>query len=172
MKTRDPRQIALYILNSLEKSGNTLDNLLKEAAEEVNAFSRRDQALLNALVFGVIRWRDRIDWIIKYFSKTRLIKIDPRVLNILRLGLFQIVYLDRIPAAAAVDTSVEMAKSFSPRWVVGFVNALLRNAVTAYESVPFPDSEREPLLALSVKQSFPRWLIKRWLERYGLKEAE
>jgi 16S rRNA (cytosine967-C5)-methyltransferase len=165
------RKTALYILNTLNKERNTLDNLLEDVFREKTLFSKKDRALLQALVYGVLRWRGRLDYIIDYFSKTRLNKINPNVLNILRLGLFQIIYLDRIPVSAAVNTSVEMTKAAAAPWVVGYVNGLLRNAVREYGHVTFPDVDKDPVKALATKKSFPEWLVKRWLDRFGLKET-
>jgi 16S rRNA (cytosine967-C5)-methyltransferase len=167
----DVRKTALHILNTLDKENNTLDNLLEDVFREKILFSKKDRALFQALVYGVLRWRGRLDYIIDYFSTTRLNKIDPDVLNILRLGLFQIIYLDRIPVSAAVNTSVEMTKTAAAPWVVRYVNGLLRNIVREYGDVVFPDVVKDPVKALATKKSFPEWLIKRWLNRFGLKEA-
>jgi 16S rRNA (cytosine967-C5)-methyltransferase len=163
-----PRKTALKVLNELEKGRKTLDRILEDVAAR-EAFIKRDRALLNTLVYGVLRWRIRLDYIISHFSSTAIKKIDPQILNILRLGLFQIMYLNRIPSSAAVDTSVEMAKSVAAPWTVGFVNALLRKASSDYHSVRFPDLSQNAVLALALKKSFPRWLVARWLDRYGLK---
>ena len=165
------RKTVLFILNTLDKEDKTLDSLLEDVLREKPHFSKKDRALLQALVYGVLRWRGRLDWIIDYFSKTRLNKINPKVLNILRLGLFQIIYLDRIPVSAAVNTSVEMTKAVASPWVVGYVNGLLRNAVRGYGDVFFPEVGKDPVKSLATKKSFPPWLIKRWLDRFGLKST-
>ncbi len=167
----DPRKIALTILNTLDGAQTTLDRAMDAATAEGISLSRRDRALLNALVYGILRWRGRIDWIIDHFSKTPFKKIDPPILNILRLGLFQIIYLNRIPLSAAVNTSVEMAKSKKKPWLAGFVNALLRNAAKGYQAVLFPDPLKNPVAGLSAEKSFPRWLIKKWLARFGMDET-
>jgi 16S rRNA (cytosine967-C5)-methyltransferase len=170
----DPRKTALFVLNSLNKGRHTLDRILEDIQNKELFLSRRDQALFYALVYGVLRWRGRLDWIINHFSKTRLKKIDPGILNILRLGLFQIIYLNRIPVSAAVNTSVEIAKSFASSSAAGFVNALLRNAANAageYKNIPFPDPDKNPAHNLAVRKSFPEWMIKRWVNRFGLKET-
>jgi len=168
----DARKIALLILNTLDKEHKTLDSVLDDILGQETRLERKDRALINALVYGVLRWRGRLDWIIGNFSKTRLNKIDPPVLNILRLGLFQMAYLDRIPVSAAVNTSVEMAKSTAPPWVVRYVNGLLRNAAREYQHLPYPDIEKDFVSALAVEKSFPQWLIKRWLERFDIEETE
>ncbi len=165
------RKTSLYILNTLDQGNKTLDNILDEVLSQHIFFSKKDRALLQALVYGVLRWRAKLDWIIDYFSKTRLKKIDPKVLNVLRLGLFQIISLDRIPVSAAVNTSVEMTKSLAAPYVVRFVNGLLRNAARNYKQVPFPDEDSDPISAISVKKSFPKWLLERWLNRFGLEET-
>ncbi len=168
----DPRKTALFVLNSLNKGRHTLDKILEDIQNKELFLSRRDQALFYALVYGVLRWRGRLDWTINHFSKTGLKKIDPVILNILRIGLFQIIYLNRIPVSAAVNTSVEIAKSFASSHAAGFVNALLRNAVRKHEKIPFPDPDKNPVYSLAVKKSFPEWMIKRWLNRFGIEETE
>ena len=88
----DARRTALLVLNALDKGYKTLDHVLGDTLDEHSGLSRRDRAFLQVLVYGVLRWRARLDWTIAHFSKTRLRKVDPVVLNILRLGLFQIIY--------------------------------------------------------------------------------
>jgi 16S rRNA (cytosine967-C5)-methyltransferase len=165
------RTISLDILNTLDQGNNTLDNILDEVLSLHAFFSKKDRALLQAVVYGVLRWQARLDWIIAHFSAAPLKRIDPKVMNILRLGLFQIIYLDRIPVSAAVNTSVEMAKSVKRPHVVRFVNGLLRNAAKNYQQVSYPDANRDPVSALATQKSFPEWLVKRWLNRFGLENA-
>jgi len=165
------RKTSLYILNTLDQGNKTLDNILDEVLSQHIFFSKKDRALLQALVYGVLRWRAKLDWIIDYFSKTPLQRIDPKVMNILRIALFQIIYLNRIPVSAAVNTSVEMAKSMTEPYVVRFINGLLRNAARNYKQVPFPDEDSDPVSAIAVKKSFPKWLLERWLNRFGLEET-
>jgi 16S rRNA (cytosine967-C5)-methyltransferase len=167
----DVRRTALDILRTIEQRGLTLDAAIQAAVDQNRMWPRRDRALLNALVYGVLRWRSRLDYIIKGHSKVRLTRIDPDVLNILRIGLFQIVYLSRIPNAAAVNTSVELVKSTGAAWVVGFVNAVLRNAAQHHQDVVFPDFHKDPIESLAVRKSFPQWLIRRWLEQMDIKQV-
>ena len=104
------RHMALSVLNSLDDSSVTLDRLLTQAFEQRPRLIQPDRALANELVFGVLRWRGRLDWVIKHLSRTPIHKIDPLVLNAIRLGLYQIVFLSRIPVSAAVNDSVELVK--------------------------------------------------------------
>lgn len=168
----DVRNTALNILNTLDENRfQTLDTVFETALGKKTRFVKRDRAFVQTLVYGVLRWRARIDWLIAHYSKTRLDKIDPKVLNILRLAVFQIIYLSRVPTAAAVNTSVEITKSFAAPWVVGFVNGLLRQAAKTYQQVPYPDMDKDTVSAIAVKKSFPTWLIERWLNRFGIKET-
>ena len=133
--------------------------------------SRLDRSLVNALVFGVIRWRGKIDFTIKHFSKTPLKKIKPEILNCLRLGIFQILYMSKIPDSAAVNTAVNLAKKNGPPWVVKFVNGMLRNVTKNKETIPFPKPKENALSYLATEKSFPEWLIQKWLNRFGPDET-
>ena len=163
----DARKTAWIILNTLDRGRHTLDILMEDDAEGGKADSRRDRALLQALVYGVLRWRGRLDYFISHFSSTRLNKINPKILNILRLALFQIIYLDRIPDSAAVNPAVELAKTAGAPWVTRYVNALLRKTAREYRDVSFPELGKNPSAALAVNKSFPEWIIHRWLHRFG-----
>ena len=167
----DPRKKALHILNRLDSTGKTLDIIMEEA-DATGFMDRRERAFLNALVYGTLRWRGRLDAIIAQFSKIPLEKIDPRALNVLRMGVFQTEQMDGVPVSAAVNTSVELVKSFSGSWVANFVNAVLRNAHRKRDQIRFPGIETDPAGALAAQKSFPQWLIKRWLKRFGIPETQ
>ncbi|MCF8111604.1 MAG: 16S rRNA (cytosine(967)-C(5))-methyltransferase RsmB [Desulfobacteraceae bacterium] len=172
MNTADPRKAALYILNKLSKGRSNLDRIIDE--QEAGVFlhmPRRDRALANALVYGVLRWRAKLDFNIEAFASRPVKQIKPEVLNILRIGLFQMMFLSRIPQSAAVNTSVEMAKQVAPKSMAGFVNALLRNYARSPQSPPYPDFRTDPLAAIAVCQSFPQWLVSRWEKRFGFEET-
>lgn len=166
----DTRSLALQLLNKLDKKNYTLDNLLEEFQKKY-VLPKREKALFNALVYGVLRWRGRLDWIIKQFSKQPLEKTNAEILNILRIGLFQIIHLNRIPISAAVNTSVEIAKHVAGIKSSGYVNAVLRRTGREYKSLCFPDLNNKPEYAISVNKSFPEWMIKRWIGLLGIKSA-
>ena len=167
----DVRKTALDVLNTLDKGNLTLDSILETITNDETAESRRDRALLQALVYGVLRWRKRLDYVINHFSRTRIDKIRPEVLNILRLALFQIIYLDRIPNSAAVNTAVELAKKSRAPWVTGYVNALLRKAARESQELPFSAKKKRGVAAMAAQKSFPEWIVGRWLNRYGWKKT-
>ena len=170
--TSDPRQNALDALNMLDQGRFHLDHIIQELYDNnARAMDQRDRGLFTTLVFGVTRWRKRLDWIIGHHSNVPMKKIRPEVQNILRLGLFQICFLDRIPASAAVNTAVNMTKKTAPVWTVRFVNGLLRNAVRKKDDIKFLMPENNPVAAIAVSRSFPEWLVKRWLDRFGFEET-
>jgi 16S rRNA (cytosine967-C5)-methyltransferase len=165
------RRIALSVLNSLHESNVTLDHQLTKAFKKRRPLKQRDRGLATELVLGVLRWRGRLDWIIDHLSKTPVHKMDPLVLDIVRLGLYQILFLSRIPISAAVNDSVELAKEKAPFWVVRFVNAVLRSAKGRAKEIPLPTDADDPVTAIAIGESHPCWMVKRWLKRMGIEET-
>jgi 16S rRNA (cytosine967-C5)-methyltransferase len=163
----DARNTALKVLNTLDRGRQTLDGSLDAITSVTNRLSRRDRSLFNALLYGVLRWRGRLDYIISHFSNTPLKKIEPAVLNILRLGLFQIIYLDRIPDSAAVNTAVELTRKMGALRAAGFVNALLRKTAANFSDVDFPTLRSDPAAFFATAHSLPAWLARRWSQRYN-----
>lgn len=172
MKLETPRNLALLALNRLSHkpifSGNCLDEVFQSNAH----LNDRDRAFINHLVQGVLRWRLRLDWIIEQAADFPKKKITPTILNILRLAIYQIFFLDRVPESAAVNEAVKQAKTSGTRHVVSFVNGILRNICRQKDNIAFPDRDRDPLLYLSVFYSYPDWLVKNWLREWGTEFTE
>ena len=165
------RHNAFKILNLIDESQKPLDAVMEEVMPDSRFPSKRDRAFIQNIVYGVLRWRGRIDWIIDHFSNVKLRRIDPKVMNALRMGLFQIIFLDRVPKSAAVNTSVELSKTVAEPYVVKFVNAILRKAGSSHTEVPFPKISQNPVASIAMTQSFPEWLVERWLKRFGVEEC-
>lgn len=163
----ETRRTALDLLLRVEK-GAFLDALLGPAIEETA--DRREAALLTRLVYGVETWRGRLDWTLAAFASRGLAALDPPVRSALRLGLFQIWFLDRVPNHAAVDTSVELAKAHSPGGA-RLVNAILRRAVREGERPP-PAREADLAAHLAIRWSHPAWLVREWLDQRGPEATE
>jgi 16S rRNA (cytosine967-C5)-methyltransferase len=149
---KNVRALAAQVLEEAERT------FVDEALESHRgaALSRRDRALLTTLVYGVTRWRRELDWLIDRLAE----RVHPGIRQHLRVALFQIRHLDKIPRHAAVDEAVELAKGVS-RKSAGFVNAVLRKAA----DLALPD-------ALGVRTSHPDWLLERWRKRFRPKELE
>jgi 16S rRNA (cytosine967-C5)-methyltransferase len=123
------------------------------------------------LTYGVLRWRLKLDWAIRHFSKIPFEKIELATLNILRLGLYQIQFLSRTPSSAAVNESVELAKKIRGSGGAGFVNAMLRSIIRQKEMVRYPDIKKDSALHISILQSYPLWLVRRWVKEMGVEET-
>ena len=167
----DPRRAAVEILVRMESSPVTLDRLMETFHAEA-VLPRRDRRFVNALVFGVLRWRYRLDAILNTLSAKPPRKKDPRVVNILRLGLYQIMEMDRVPDAAAVHTAVELARAVDCPWAAGYINAVLRRALREPQALSPSFSGEDPIQDLAATHSFPPWMVARWLERFGRSETE
>ncbi len=173
MKTESPRDLALKILNRLVHKRDSPDNYLNDLFEHAPHLDERDRAFISQLVQGVSRWRLRLDWMIGQFTEFPLKKMEIPILNILRLALYQIFYLDRVPESSAVNEAVNQVKSIkSPRYITSFVNGLLRNICRHKDRISFPDQVREPVGYLSVFYSYPPWLVEKWIREFGKEFTE
>ncbi len=167
----DPRVTAVNILISLESGRRTLDDLVDTLLTRQAIPEKRDRALATTLLYGVLRHRMTLDWVIRQLSSTAFEKIDPVVLSILRTGLYQILFLDRVPDYAAVDSSVRMVKKMAGPRLGNYVNGVLRAATRKRDALDFPDRSADPVKWLSVTRSFPEWMLQRWMKRYGLADT-
>jgi 16S rRNA (cytosine967-C5)-methyltransferase len=147
------------------------DRLLTDSFKHYRYLTPLDRAFLTELTYGVIRWRERLDWVLRHFSKIPFEKIEPRTLNILRLGLYQILFLSRTPSSAAVNESVELAKRTRGKGGAGFVNAVLRSTLRQKDEIHYPDFGQDPEPHLSVVHSHPLWLVQRWTRELGVEET-
>lgn len=163
------RYEALHILVRVERDRAFADIALEHALERAR-LDPRDAALCTEIVFGTLRWRRHLDWRLTPHANRALAKLDPWVRALLRLTAYQLIFLDRVPRWAAVDEAVSVARLKSR--VPGpaeFVNAVLRSFTRA------PGPPRLPALpveAAGVRWSFPDWMAARWIDRYGMEEAE
>ena len=141
----------------------------------------RDRALATDLVTGTFRWRGRLDYQIQLRSSKPLRKLDEAVLDALRLGAYQLLYLERVPASAIVNDAVAIVRQAKFSSAAGFANAILRRLAREREQLTWPSrpsqlesaADRRALVEhLAVIHSHPAWLIERWLDRYGVDAAE
>jgi len=137
---------------------------IKKAMESLEG---RDKAFASALFYGTLEKLLTLDFILEKYLKTRP---KPIIKNILRMGVYQLYFMDRVPDHAAVKASSDIAKKLGKQGAAGFINAVLRNAARDKASFTIPDDLSE-LKNLSVKYSFPEWIIKMWIAQLGKKEA-
>ena len=129
----------------------------------------RDRALAGEIAAGTLRWQGAFDHVIERFAGRPPARLDREVLAILRMGMFQLLHLDRVPASAVVDDAVELARKAGKKSAAGFVNALLRRVSRERAHLPLPD--QPPIDVLAIALSHPRWLAERWLARHGFEAA-
>lgn len=132
----------------------------------------RDRRFLRQLVSGVVKWRLRLDWIVDAFANRPIASLSPAIRQVLRLGVYQLLWLDRVPDRAAVHGAVELAKHFEHKGTANFVNAILRRVVATGRQIEYPDRDSDPDGFLSTFHSHPRWLVSRWRQRWGVEQTE
>jgi 16S rRNA (cytosine967-C5)-methyltransferase len=166
----NPRQAAYSVLLRIQKEGCYADQLMDRELTKGN-LSGPDRGLFAELVFGVLRRQGTLDHILSGLLTQPLVRQEPQVLIFLRLGLYQLLYLDRIPESAAVNESVNLAKEILPR-ASGLVNAVLRNYLRHKGSVTYPDPVAAPAASIAARHSHPAWLVKLWFSQIGEAETE
>jgi 16S rRNA (cytosine967-C5)-methyltransferase len=170
------RTAALHALRSISAHRVDLPAALVHARQRLT--DDRDRALTAEIVTGTLRWQRSLDYLIEHFARRPVARLDADVLLILRLSLYQLLHLDRVPASAVVDDAVDMTRGAQKRSAAGFVNAVLREILRNRHRLPLPVRPADgsnPAAAvdyLGITHSHPDWLVARWLDRYGLANAE
>ncbi len=165
------RGVAVKILNRIDRTDAYLDKLL-EIEIKHSDLSSRDKSLLFEIVHGVIRWLGRIDWILNGFYKGQFSKCIPNVKNSMRVALYQLLFLDKIPDHAAVNESVEFVKKLQGEKSANLTNAVLRNIIRSKDSIRYPNKEEDLVGYFSAYYSHPSWMVKRWIKRFGEEETK
>ena len=179
-----PGRLAAYdVLRAVNTGRADLPSALAGRRERLA--DPRDRALAAELATGTLRRRATLDHLIAHYAHRPIATLDPEVTDILRLGVYQLLYLDRVPASAVVDDAVDLARHAGKRSATGFVNAVMRAVSRARRALPLParpeipdrppegSADSEAALAyLSITHSHPRWLAARWLARYGFAATE
>ena len=163
------RLLALQTLMAVERETCFAEDAFARFAARAK-LSHEDQALAFELVYGVLRHRATLDWQLNAVATRPLHRLPAVVAAILRLGAYQMRYLDRIPVSAAVNEAVKLAKGVKGRDWSGVANGILRNLDRT--EVEWPDMAHDPVNGLSVRYSCPNWLTRRWIDRCGLETAE
>lgn len=171
-RSKSARLVALEILVKVETSG-AYSNLQLNRSLQQQALSRQDAALVTELVYGTISRKLTLDYWLSQLVAKGLGKLQPWVHQLLRMSLYQLIWLDRIPEHAAVNEAVNIAKKKGHQGISGMVNGVLRNVLRrkqefSLERIQLADEAE----TLSVRYSFPRWLVERWFAEYGSKATE
>lgn len=170
MKIDFPREIALKALYKIEKenaySNLVLDEIIKENKNKITAI---DIGFISEIVYGITTYRITLDYIISKYSKTKLNKISIFTKNILRMGIYQIIFLSKVPKSAAVNESVNLSKKYAGK-SSGFINAILRKvSIADYNEI---DNIKDNMERISIKHSMPKWIIEELLKEFNIEEVE
>jgi 16S rRNA (cytosine967-C5)-methyltransferase len=174
--TSPARIAAFHALRTLDGGSADLPASLARTRQHLQ--DDRDRALSADIVSGTIRWQRSLDHVLVHFARRPLQKLDREVVIILRLSLYQLLHLDRVPASAVVDDAVDLTRAARKPSATGFVNAVLRSTLRQRTRLPLPPRpadvrDRQAALAyLGITHSHPDWLVSRWLDRYGFEAVE
>lgn len=174
-KTVNSREIALKIINEIETKGAYANIVL---AQEINRqslqgqLSDQDRRFITELVYGTVKAGATLDWMLSCYLSRPLAKVAPIIRNILRLGIYQLFFLEKVPASAACNQAVELTKKYGHAGTVKFVNGVLRNAARDPGKIVYPNKDKQPVKYLALKYFHPEWLITRWVNRLGPEACE
>lgn len=173
------RELALEVLLALEKKeiGTGIKNefssrLITDVLDKYDYLEGRDKAFFKRVTEGTIERQLELDYYLNAFSSVPVNKMKPFVRCLLRLGIYQVLYMDNVPDSAACNEACKLAAKRGFNNLKGFVNGVLRSISRNKDRLPVPDRDREPVKYLSVKYSMPEWLVELWLDEYGWQITE
>ncbi len=166
------RGLALDTLIQVMDRGEYLDKALHQVLDKYSMLEKRDRAFLGRLVEGTVERCLEIDYIIMRFSKTPLQKMKPVIRELLRMSVYQLMYMDQVPDSAVCNEAVKLAEERKLIPLKAFVNGVLRNIARGYEDIPYPPRKKNLVFHLSVWYSMPEWIVERFLEQYGEETTE
>ncbi|MGZ6293027.1 MAG: 16S rRNA (cytosine(967)-C(5))-methyltransferase RsmB [Syntrophales bacterium] len=170
MMMKTPRHMAVEILDRVEEDGAYAEPLLDASLSSHPQTKLPDRRLITEIVYGTLRMRGHLDWIIERLYRGRFDSLDTSIKNILRTGLYQLLFTERIPDFAIVDEAVEITKNMRRRGS-GLVNAILRNSIRKKDQITYPEAAKDPALSISIIHSHPLWVVRKWIEMFGVEET-
>src|SRR5579864_7550536 len=162
-RRRTAREVALEVLHRVDADRAWSGAALRAALGRAG-LTPADEAFATELVYGTLRHRAQVDWALAQALHRRLDSLPPRIREVLRLGAYQLTFLSRVPARAACDDTVELARRVGHPGTVSLVNAVMRRLAASPPAWPEPADTAE---AIAVRWSHPEWLVARWLARFG-----
>ena len=168
----NPRELALDVLIKVDKKEALSHRIIGDVLEKYQLSPKRDRAFFTRLTEGTLERQITIDYVIGQFSKTKLQKCRPLIRALLRMGTYQILYMDQVPDAAACNEAVKLAKKRGFARLSGFVNGVLRSISRQKDQILWPEREKDEILYLSVKYSLPQWLLQFFAETYDKEIVE
>ncbi len=161
------REIVLDILLEIERNKVFSHQLLKAVLDKYDYLEGTERRFIKRLAEGCIERRIELDYCIEQYSSIKINKMKPLIRCLLRMGTYQILYMDSVPDSAACNEAVKLAGKRKFTNLKGFVNGVLRKIAANKEAIPMPDAKKAPVEFLSVKYSMPAWIVEMWLKEYG-----
>lgn len=169
---KNNRAIALEILMEITQQQEYSHLVIRNALDKIQYLPKQERAFINRLVEGTVEYMIRIDYILNQYSNVKVNKMKPVIRNILRSGVYQLLFMDSVPDSAACNEAVKLAQKKGFYSLKGFVNGVLRNVSRERDNISYPDREKNLEEYLSVWYSMPQWIVKRWLNAYGSQITE
>ena len=166
------RELALDMLMEIVENGNYSHLVIRGVLDKYNYMDIRDKAFVKRVTEGTLERLIQIDYVLDQFSKVPVLKMKPLIRNLMRLSVYQLLFMDQIPDSAVCNEAVKLAGKRGFRGLSGFVNGVLRNIARNRSGIRYPDPEKDRINALSVRYSMPRWLIGLWEDAYGEEKTQ
>lgn len=161
------RELILDMLVEILEKGTYSHLVIRDVLNKYDYMDSRDKAFVKRVAEGTIERLIQIDYILNQFSKVAVSKMKPLIRNLMRMSVYQLLYMDSIPDSAVCNEAVKLAGKRGFKGLSGFVNGVLRNIARNKQNISYPDREKEKCLYFSVYYSMPEWLIKMWVDAYG-----
>ena len=161
------RELILDTLLALEQGEEYSHRLIKAVLDKYDYLEAREKAFIKRVTEGTIERKLELDYYLNHYASLPVKKMRPPIRCLLRMSVYQLLYMDSVPDSAVCDEACKLAEKRGFRNLKGFVNGVLRKIVREKGSLPLPEKESEPLKYLSVKYSMPEWLVEMWMEQYG-----
>lgn len=165
------RELVLEMLIEIIEKNQYSHLILRDVLDKYQYLSKQERAFMTRLTDGTLEHLIELDYIIDSFSKTKVRKMKPMIRSILRMSVYQIKYMDSVPDSAVCNEAVKLAKRHGFGQLSGFVNGVLRNISRNISDVRYPD-QKDMVRFLEVKYSMPQWIVKQWINDYGMEETE
>ena len=166
------REIILDMLMEINAGKEYSHKVIGQVLEKYNYMNGQDKAFMKRVTEGTIERQIQLDYILNSFSNVPVNKMKPLIRNLLRMSVYQLLFMESIPDSAVCNEAVKLAGKRKFHNLKGFVNGVLRNVARNKEAITYPNKEKEPIKAMSVLYSCPEWLVKMWSEEYGAEGCE
>ena len=165
------RELILEILLEVIEKGSYSHLVIRSVLDKYQYLEKQERAFITRVCEGTIQTMIELDYIINQYSKVKVNKMKPVIRSILRMSVYQLKYMDSVPASAACNEAVKLARKKGFSSLSGFVNGVLRNISRELSNVKYPDKDKTPVAYYSVKYSMPEWLVEKWIADYGVETA-